>query len=353
MIWHWALDLYIKTEYFIFYTNTMTNTWEIVLYKKPDGTSEIDVRFDWDTIWLNQNQIANLFDVKTPAINKHLNNIFNEWELKKSSTISKMEIVQIEWKRQVKRFVEFYNLDAIISVWYRVNSKNATTFRIWATNVLRQHLLKWYTINQKRLWETGLNEFEKAVLLIKRNIENNVLQDKEIKWMLSLITNYAHSRILLQKYDEWTLALDNLDIKKAEKFTYEEALIAINDMRNEFLPKKEVSEMFGIERNDWLKWIIDQIYQWFDWVELYPSIQEKAAALMYFTIKNHPFSDWNKKIGAFLLLVLLWKNNLLYHKDGSKIIDENTLTALTLLVATSEASEKDMIIKLIVNFITK
>lgn len=331
----------------------MNNTWEIVFYKKPDGTSAIDVRFDWDTIWLNQNQIATLFDVKTPAVNKHLNNIFNEWELERNSTISKMEIVQIEWKRQVKRSVEFYNLDAIISVWYRVNSKNATTFRIWATNVLKQHLLKWYTINQKRLWETGLDEFEKAVLLIKKNIENNTLEDKEIKGMLSLITNYAHSRILLQKYDEWSLVLENLDIKKAEKFTYEEAISAINDMRNEFLPKKEVSEMFGIERNDWLKWIIAQIYQSFDWVELYPSIQEKAAALMYFTIKNHPFSDWNKKIWAFLLLVFLWKNQLLYRDDWSKIIDDNTLTALTLLVATSNPNEKDMIIKLIVNFIQK
>lgn len=328
----------------------MKKTWEIILYKKPDGTSEIDVRFDWDTVWLNQNQIANLFDVKQPAVAKHLKNIFDDWELDKNSVYSILEYTANDGKTYK---TQFYNLDAIISVWYRVNSKNATTFRIWATNVLRQHLLKWYTINQKRLWETGLNEFEKAVLLIKRNIENNVLQDKEIKWMLSLITNYAHSWILLQKYDEWTLALDNLDIKKAEKFTYEEALIAINDMRNEFLPKKEVSEMFGIERNDWLKWIIDQIYQCFDWVELYPSIQEKAAALMYFTIKNHPFSDWNKKIGAFLLLVFLWKNNLLYRKDWSKIIDENTLTALTLLVATSETSEKEMIIKLIVNFITE
>ena len=336
-----------------FHMNTMNNTWEIVLYKKPDGTSQIDVKFDWDTVWLNQNQIASLFDVDRTVIVKHLKSIYDEWELLENSTCAKIAQVQIEGNRQVKRSINFYNLDAIISVWYRVNSKNATTFRIWATNVLRQHLLKWYSINQKRLWETGLDEFEKAVLLIKRNIENNVLQDKEIKWMLSLITNYAHSRILLQKYDEWTLSLENLDIKKSEQFTYEEALSAINGMRNEFLPKWEVSEMFGIERNDWLKWIIDQIYQWFDWVELYPSIQEKAAALMYFTIKNHPFSDWNKKIWAFLLLVFLWKNNLLYREDWSKIIDENTLTALTLLVATSDAWEKDMIIKLIVNFIEK
>ena len=328
----------------------MKKTWEIILYKKPDGTSEIDVRFDWDTVWLNQNQIANLFDVKQPAVAKHLKNIFDDWELDKNSVYSILEYTANDGKTYK---TQFYNLDAIISVWYRVNSKNATSFRIRATSILKQHLLKWYTINPKRLKETGIDDFEKAVLLIKKNIEHNVLRDQEIKWMLSLITNYAHSWILLQKYDEWTLALGNLDIKKAEKFTYEEAISAINDMRNEFLPKKEVSEIFGIERNDWLKWIINQIYQWFGWEGLYPSIQEKAAALMYFTIKNHPFSDWNKKIWAFLMLVFLWKNNLLYRKDWTKIIDENTLTALTLLVSTSEASEKEMIIKLIVNFITE
>ncbi len=331
----------------------MNKTWEIILYKAPDGTSEIDVKFDGDTIWLNQSQIATLFDVSVKTVNEHLVNIYRVGELDKNSTIRKNQIVQREWKRKVKRSVNFYNLDAIISVWYRVNSKNATIFRIWATNILKQHLLKWYTINQKRLKETWIDEFEKAVLLIKKNIENNELRYHEIKGMLSLITNYAHSWILLQKYDEWTLALNNLDIKKSEDFSYEEALFAIKEMKDEFLPKKKVSEMFGIERNDWLKWIINQIYQSFDGVELYPSIQEKAAALMYFTIKNHPFIDWNKKIWAFLLLVFLWKNGLLYHEDWRKIIDDNTLTALTLLVATSDLSEKDMIIRLIINFIER
>lgn len=325
----------------------MNKTWEIVLYKKPDGTSAIDVRFDWDTIWLNQNQIANLFDVDRTVVTRHINNIIKNGEIDEKSNVQNLHFTHSD------RPIKFYNLDFILAVWYRVNTKNGVAFRKRSNEILKQHLLKWYTINQKRLWETGLDEFEKAVLLIKKNIENNTLEDKEIKGMLSLITNYAHSRILLQKYDEWSLALDNLDIKKAQKFTYEEALSAINDMRNEFLPKKEVSEMFGVERNDWLKWIIDQIYQSFDWIELYPSIQEKAAALMYFTIKNHPFSDWNKKIWAFLLLVFLWKNKLLYRDDWSKIIDENTLTALTLLVATSDPNEKDMIIKLIVNFIQK
>ena len=325
----------------------MSKTWEIFFYKKPDGTSAIDVRFDWDTIWLNQNQIATLYDVDRTVVTRHINNIIKNWEIDEKSNVQNLHFAHSD------RPIKFYNLDFILAVWYRVNTKNGVAFRKRSNEILKQHLLKWYTINQKRLWEIGIDEFEKAVLLIKKNIENNTLEDKEIKGMLSLITNYAHSRILLQKYDEWSLALENLDIKKAEKFTYEEAISAINDMRNEFLPKKEVSEMFGIERNDWLRWIIAQIYQSFDWVELYPSIQEKAAALMYFTIKNHPFSDWNKKIWAFLLLVFLWKNQLLYRDDWSKIIDENTLTALTLLVATSNPNEKDMIIKLIVNFIQK
>lgn len=170
--------------------------------------------------------------------------------------------------------------------------------------------------------------------------------------MLSVITEYAHSWIVLQKYDEWSLNTNNLLVKKAELLTYEEAMDAILSMKKEFLPKKEVSEAFWEERNDWLKWILDQVYQTFDWQDLYPSIQEKAAALMYFTIKDHPFIDWNKKIWAFLLLIFLGKNNCLQKSDWTKVIDEDTLVALTLLVATSNPSERDMIIALIIQFIS-
>jgi len=329
----------------------MNNEEKIVLYKKPDWTTEINVRLDGDTIRLNQNQIAQLFDVNVPAVNKHLNNIFDEWELKPNATISKMEIVQTEWKRQVKRTVNFYNLDAIISVWYRVNSKNATAFRIRATSVLKEYLINWYILNQKRIKEIWFENFEKAVALIKKNIETNSLRHKEIKWMLSVITNYAHSWIILQKYDEWTLNTNNLLNKKAEILTYDEAMDAILSMKNELLPKNEVSDAFWEERNDWLKWILDQVYQTFDWQDLYPSIQEKAAALMYFTIKDHPFIDWNKKIWAFLLLIFLGKNKCLQKSDWTKVIDDDTLIALTLLVATSNPSERDMIIALIIHFI--
>ena len=200
--------------------------------------------------------------------------------------------------------------------------------------------------------ETGLSEFEKAVALIKKNIENNILDDKEIKWMLSLVTNYAHSWIMLQKYDEGTLSLENMKIMKTNKLEYKDALKAIDEMKKELLPKWEVSEMFWVEKNDGLKWVLDQVYLTFDWQELYPSIQEKAAALIYFIIKNHPFADGNKKIWAFLLLVFLAQNNYLYRANWSKRIDDDTLIALTLLVATSESWERDMILKLVASFLS-
>jgi prophage maintenance system killer protein len=187
--------------------------------------------------------------------------------------------------------------------------------------------------------------------LIKKNIENNILDDKEIKWMLSLVTNYAHSWIILQKYDEWTLSLDNLKFIQTKKLEYIDAIKAINQMKNELLPKWEVSEMFGIEKNDGLKWVLDQVYQTFDWEELYPSIQEKAASLIYFVIKNHLFADGNKKIWAFLLFVFLAQNNYLYLENWKKRIDDDTLIALTLLIATSNNWEKNMILKLLANLL--
>ena len=327
----------------------MKDTEKFVLYKKPDWTTEINVRLDGDTIRLNQNQIAELFDVKQPAIAKHLKNIFDSWELDKDSVHSILEYTANDGKVYK---TQFYNLDAIISVWYRVNSKNATAFRIRATTVLKEYLINWYVLNQKRIKEIWFENFEKAVALIKKNIETNSLRNQEIKWMLSVITNYAHSWIILQKYDEWTLNTNNLLNQKAEILTYDEAMDAILSMKKELLPKNEVSDAFWEERNDWLKWILDQVYQTFDWQDLYPSIQEKAAALMYFTIKDHPFIDWNKKIWAFLFLIFLGKNNCLQKSDGSKIIDDDTLIALTLLVATSNPSERDMIIALIIQFIS-
>jgi prophage maintenance system killer protein len=326
--------------------------WEIMIYKAKGWSAQIDVKLKDETIWLNLNQIADLFGRDKSVISRHIRNIYKTQELNRDQTVAFFATVQKEWKKSVERQIEYYNLDAIISVWYRVNSKNATNFRIWATSVLKNHLVQWYSINTKRLSETGLDEFEKAVALIKKNIENNVLDNKEIKWMLNLVTNYAHSWIILQKYDEGTLSLENMKIIKTNKLEYKDALKAIDEMKKQLLPKWEVSEMFGIEKNDGLKWVLDQVYQTFDWQELYPSIQEKAASLIYFIIKNHPFADGNKKIWAFLLLVFLAQNNYLYRTNWNKRIDDDTLIALTLLVATSESGERDMILKLVASFLS-
>ncbi len=327
-------------------------TWGIIIYKAKNWETEIDVKLKDETVWLNLNQIADLFGRDKSVISRHIRNIYKTQELNRDQTVAFFATVQKEWKKSVERQIEYYNLDAIISVWYRVNSKNATNFRIWATSVLKNHLVQWYSINTKRLSETGLDEFEKAVALIKKNIENNVLDNKEIKWMLNLVTNYAHSWIILQKYDEGTLSLENMKIIKTNKLEYKDALKAIDEMKKQLLPKWEVSEMFGIEKNDGLKWVLDQVYQTFDWQELYPSIQEKAASLIYFIIKNHPFADGNKKIWAFLLLVFLAQNNYLYRTNWDKRIDDDTLIALTLLVATSESGERDMILKLVASFLS-
>lgn len=323
----------------------MNNEEKIVLYKKPDWTTEINVRLDGDAIRLNQNQIAQLFDVDRTVVTRHISNIIKNWELEEKSNVQKMHFPHSD------KLIKFYNLDFILAVWYRVNTKQWILFRRRSNEILKKYLLDGYALNQKRIKEIWFENFEKAVALIKKNIETNSLRNKEIKWMLSVITNYAHSWIILQKYDEWTLNTNNLLNKKAEKLTYDEAMDAILSMKNELLPKNEVSDAFWEERNDWLKWILDQVYQTFDWQDLYPSIQEKAAALMYFTIKDHPFIDWNKKIWAFLLLIFLGKNKCLQKSDWTKVIDDDTLIALTLLVATSNPSERDMIIALIIHFI--
>lgn len=329
--------------------NEQKKTWSIVLYKAPDGTSAIDVKFEWETVWLNEEQMAKLFGKGKTTINEHIINIYKEGELEKDLTMTKQR--KTGNSGLSTKPTNYYNLDVIISVWYRVKSLNGTKFRIRATQKLKDYLIQWYALNQKRLSETGLKMFEKAIALVKKNIESNVLTDQETKGMLSLVTKYAYSRIVLQKYDEGTLSLENLNTIKTSKIKYEEAISAINEMKNELLPNGEVSKMFGVEKHDWLRWVLGQINQTFDKQELYPSIEEKAAALLYFTIKNHPFADGNKKIWAFLFVFFLAKNTCLYRSNGEKRIDDTTLVALTLLIATSEDSEKDMILKLVVNFL--
>lgn len=322
---------------------------EILLYQTPGGSTEIDVKFENDTVWLTQEQMAKLFDKSKKTINEHVVNVYREWELLENETMYKTRISGNSGLST--KPTNLYNLDVIISVGYRVKSSRWTQFRIRATQRLRDYLIKWYALNQKRLEENKLTELEHIVALIKKNIKHAWLSHQETAWLLEVITHYAHSWILLQKYDEDQLPLPLLHKDVKTELTYQEAKKAIEEMKKKFLPEGNVSEMFGIERNNEFKWILESIYQWFGWVDIYPSVEEKAAYLLFFIIKNHPFTDGNKKIWAFLFLWFLAKNNCLYKTDGSKKIDDHTLVAITLLVATCDNNQKDIIIKLILNFL--
>lgn len=328
-------------------------TGEILLYKAKDGKTQIEVKFEKETVRLSQKQMATLFDKDYKTIYEHIRNIYKEREVEEKSTIWKSQTVQIEGTREVKRDIILYNIDIIISVGYRVKSLRGTQFRIRATQRLKDYLIKGFALNQKRLEETKLLELEQMVSLIKKNIEHKWLSHKETKGLLNVITHYTYSRVLLQKYDEGSLHLPDMHDELKSELTYKEAKEAIQEMKKKFLPKKQVSELFWIERNDELKGILQCVYQSFDKQPLYPTIEEKATHLLYFIIKNHPFSDWNKKIWAFLFLRFLAKNWCLYNADGSKKIDDATLVAITLLVATCDKNQKDMIIKLILNFLVK
>ncbi len=321
---------------------------EMMVYQDVDWGISVDVVVENETMWLPQKKIGELFGVERSVITKHIRNIFKSWELSQNSVSANFAHTAKDGKTYK---TTFYNLDVVIAVGYRTNSTKATKFRIWATKVLKEYILKWFSLNHKRLEETKLHELEQVVALIKKNVEQGELSHKELTGLLEVATHYTHSRILLQKYDEGTLSLPATHTELTAEITYKEAIKAINDMRTNFLFSQYVSELFGIERNNAFKWILESIYQRFNEQELYPSIEEKAAHLLYFTVKNHPFADGNKKIGAFLFLRFLAKNNCLYRADGSKKIDDNTLVAITLLVATCDNSQKEMMIKLIVNFI--
>lgn len=322
---------------------------EIILYQDLDGSTQVDVKFDKETVRLSQEQMAVLFAKSKKTINEHIVNIYREGELSKNFTIQKTR--KSGNSGLSTKPTNYYNLDVIISVGYRVKSQRWTKFRIWATKRLRDYLINGYLINQEKIQTKQLQKLEWLVSLVKKNIEHKWLYTEETAWLLNVITQYTHSWILLQKYDEETLDIPSMTYASALELTYHEAKNAIQDMYATFYPKQQVSESFGIERNNEFKGIVESIYQSFDGVEIYPSIEEKAAHLLFFIIKNHPFMDGNKKIWAFLFLRFLAKNNCLYQSDGSKKIDDDTLVALTLLVATCDTNQKESIIKLILNFL--
>ena len=324
---------------------------DIKIYQTDDGQTEIQVKFENETVWLSQRQMAQLFEKDTDTIGLHLKNIYQSGELEEPATTEKSSVVQKEGNRQVKRKVKVYNLDAIISVGYRVNSKRGIQFRKWANKILKQYLLKGYVIDNQRLKQQNeqLKELQDSVKMLGSIINYKALTNDESTGLLKIISDYAYALDILDQYDYENLDIKDTSGKETYQLTYEEAIKQIN------LTKKVHgnSNLFGHEKDDSFKSSIATIYQTFGGVDLYPSIEEKAANLLYFIIKNHSFSDGNKRIAAFLFLYFLERNGVLFDNQGNKRIANNALVALTLMIAVSKPDEKDTMIKVIVNLINR
>ena len=320
---------------------------KIVIYQTEDGQTHIDVRLENETVWLTQKQIAELFGTKRPAITKHLKNIYASEELEEDSTCSILEHMGNEGKQSYS--TKYYNLDVILSVGYRVNSKNATRFRQWANKVLKQYLTKGYAVNE-HIRKEQIGELRQLVGMLGRTIQNqNLLSNDETNALFEVVTDYTYALDTLDNYDYERLAIDKTTKEESFHATYENAMEAINGLREKF----GGSVLFGNEKDDSFKSSIGQIYQTFGGEELYPSVEEKAAMLLYLVTKNHSFSDGNKRIAATLFLWFLNNNGILYRKDGSKRLADNTLVALTLMIAESKTEEKDVMVKVVVNLINQ
>jgi prophage maintenance system killer protein len=319
---------------------------EIVLYQAPDGKAALDVRLDGETLWLNLNQMTGLFERDKSVISRHLGNIFKSGELERSSVVAFFATTAADGKTYS---VEYFDLDAIISVGYRVNSKRGTQFRIWATNVLRDHLVRGFTLNEKRLreQEQKLEDLRRTVGLLEQTVAHQAIGLDEAKGLLQVITDYAYALTTLDRFDHGTLAIEGVTHPARYIMTYEAAIEIVAAMKSGF------GGLFGLEKDQGFKSALGAIYQTFGGDELYPSIEEKASNLLYFVVKNHAFSDGNKRIGAALFITFLAGNNALYRSDGSKRIADNALVALTLLIAESRPQDKDTIVKVIVSLINR
>ncbi len=325
------------------------NESSIQIYRLDNGATEIDVKLDQDTIWLSQKQIAELFDKDSDTIGLHLKNIYSTGELEEFSTTEDYSVVQKEGTRNVRRRIKHYNLDAIISVGYRVNSIRGTQFRIWANKILKEYLIQGYSINERALKRQNeqLSELQKTIKILSSAIQSKELTSDESKGLLSIVSDYSYALDILDQYDYQTLTITKTSGKDIYRITYAEAIDQINLVRKAY----GNSELFGREKDKSFKSSISTIYQTFDGKDLYPSIEEKAAHLLYFITKNHSFSDGNKRIAAFMFLYFLSKNGILYDSYGNKRIADNTLVALTLMIAVSKQEEMDVMIKVIVNLI--
>lgn len=313
---------------------------KIVIYRTADGQTSIDVKLEDETVWLSANQMANLFDRDEKTIRKHINNVFSEGELEKENNTHFLRV------DGVKQPVAFYSLDVIISIGYRVKSQRGTQFRIWANRVLKEYLVKGYAVN-KALTEQRYTELKQLVTVLGRTVKaQEALTSEDALNLVEVVSDYAYALDTLDRYDYQQLAVEQTTNEIKFHATYEGAMQAIEELKEKF----GGSQWFAHEKDDSFKSSIGQIYQTFGGQDLYPSVEEKAAMLLYLVTKNHSFSDGNKRIAATLFLWFMAGNGILYNSDGSKRIADNTLVALTLMIAESRTEEKDIMVKVVNNY---
>lgn len=325
------------------------NRGEIIIYRAEDNTVQLNVRMENETVWLNLNQMAMLFDRDKSVISRHIRDVFRERELSKEATVAKNATVQIEGGRAIVRQMDYYNLDVIISVGYRVKSQRGVQFRQWANRILKDYLVKGYAINEK-LRREQLSDLRQLVQIVGRTVQSKAVEsENETQAIFDVVLDYTYALDTLDNYDYERLTVKETTPEARFHATYENAMRTIAALREKF----GGSTLFGNEKDDSFKSSIGQIYQTFGGKDLYPSVEEKAAMLLYLVTKNHSFSDGNKRIAATLFLWFLNNNGILYREDGTKRLADNTLVALTLMIAESRTEEKDTMVKVVVNLINQ
>lgn len=321
----------------------------MIIYQEADKPVEVRLDTERDTVWLSQRQMADIFDTSTDNIGLHLKNIFSDGELDEQATTEKSSVVRQEGQRQVSRQIQHYNLDAIISVGYRVNSRRAVQFRQWATRVLREHLTRGWTLNQRR-FEENARELEAAMALVRKAALSPELNTDSGRGLLDIVTRYAQTFLLLQKYDEGLLTEPKAQ-PGGRLPSVDEARTALAELKIDLKSRGEATDLFALERKDSLAALLGNLDQTVFGEPAYPSVESKAAHLLYFIIKNHPFADGNKRSAAFLFVDFLHRNNRLLNSQGEPVVNDIGLAALTLLVAESDPANKDVMIRLIMNML--
>ena len=325
---------------------------EVIVYEAPDGEVRVDVRLERETVRLSLTQMAELFGRDKSVISRHLRNIFASGELERPATAAKNATVQREGGRDVIREIEFFNLDAILSVGYRVNSKRGTQFRIWARRTLRKHLLRGFTLNERRLRERGFSEIEQAVGLLARTLTSRAMVTDEGRAVLGVVQQYTRAWRLLLEYGEQRLAgAPERPVAPIAALSLADARAATASLRRDLTARGEAGALFGQERGGGLAGLLGAIEQTFGGQPLYPSAQVRPAHLLYVVIKDHPFGDGNKRIGTLLFLEYLHRNGLLTRADGTPRLADNAMVALALLIAKSEPAQKDLMIRLVLNLL--